>query len=353
MDTPRFLHASAYGPWQYTEDPVKEMLTVQAGGLSGQPTSFSEITADIFDGSPSSFMPVTRTNFSGKRTFPGAVKAGTSTWIFGGARFPGSDPSLVGMRNYAIGERWDRNPTDGSWISFPLGVVDDHPEYVRLLPHVIPVSPDESKVILAGWYGPRCSVQADTATPTYVYETTDEPPVPIPTHVCNSSVVTNNYIVDLAVSPPVFNPGPHPAGMARFALGSTLVLDCQEGARGGWILQSGGITDNEFNPAQAAAGGAMELYRRVDDTYVNFESIPATFTATLASPRMWHRAVELKGGSILFIGGVTFDLANSSAAIVRATEILPFEGQCGDGYCDLDPLAPSYEGGCCFMDGCT
>ena len=355
MESPRFLHASAYGPWQYDQDLLREMIVVQAGGLSGAPTSFSETTVDIFNGSLSSFELVARSNFSGMRAFPGAVKAGTNTWIFGGAQFPGSDSRLADNRNNAIGERWERNPTGGTWISSPLGIVDDHPEYIRLLPDVIPVSPDESKVILAGWYGARCSIEADTAKPTYVYETTDDPPVPIPTHICNSDVfeIANNYIVDLTVSPPIFNPGPHPAGMARFAMGSTIVLDCAQGARGGWILQSGGISDNKFTPAKVAESGAIELYRRADETYVYFEPMPATFTAKLASPRMWHTAVELRGGSILFTGGVTFDLANNFAAIVGALEILAFEGQCGDGYCHVDPLAPSYEDPkCCSIDGC-
>lgn len=361
MGSARFLHAAVHAPFQYPEDPIKEKLVLHIGGMSGDlvdPT-LAPRTVDLFEADNTAFSTMVFPNLYAQRMAPAAARgidllAGGRAvlWIFGGVQFPGYEDTP----NNAIAEKWTRNDLDGSWSNVPVDMGDDKPEYVRLYADALPLTDDGLKIMLAGWYGARC-VYDGVENPTYVYED----PVtgdPILTHICSSADVSNNCIIDVGVSPPSFTPGPEPGSTARYAMGSTILLglDDELGTREKWVLQSGGIANTDFIVSTIAGQGAVELYKPVytaEGTLDTYNAIPSeVFQARLNSPRMWHRAVELKGGNVLFIGGVKFEIESSFVTLIDSLEMLVFEGHCGDGFCESDSNSVAVEWGTCPVDHC-
>jgi hypothetical protein len=363
MTTARFLQAAVFAPWQYDEDPIKEKIVLQFGGINVEPidASIASHTVEIFqvteDGNAQFSTTPVPPNLYGQRAFPaaaigsraGATETDRVLWIFGGIPYPGRAATEAEANNAVI-EQWVRN-TDGTYTRSAAAPPASQPGYVRLfadaitLPNPQTLADDGSLIMVAGWYGARCATVGGHGTPTYDYATT-------PTYICDSSDVSNNLLVKVKENPPAFSAGPSPASDTRYALGSTILLSCSEGARGNWVLQSGGIADTHFNLSTIGDGGAIALYRPKEGDAANpYVGVTTTSTA-LKSPRMWHRAVELKGGSVLFVGGVEFDLDAGDASIIDTVEILPFEGQCGDCNFESDSNFLGFETLFCCPQDC-
>jgi len=346
MVAKRFLQATAYYPWEGDWDPAKERKFVQVGGRDNDAadSGVAGSTVDVFDSATNGFITSTIPSLLVRRTFPAAVTLGGALWIFGGSRMPGEETAP----NTGIGEKWVMSFTTKSWNA-PVALytsAEGHPEYVRLFSEAISLpgtTPALKRVLVTGWYGARCSTSAEGAeTPTFTYTNPDDE-TPIPTHICSPAAVPGNLVFDVSTDPVTISSTLYraPGGVAQ-AFAATTLLGCAEGARGGWVLQSGGIASTTFAPALVSGKGALFLY---DQSGVN---VP--LTAALDASRMWHRAVELKGGAVLFVGGARVDPARGTFEIVSDTELLSFEGQCGDGVLENVPASPAYEGACCSVD---
>ncbi len=351
MTNARFLHAAAYAPWQYDQDPIREKIVVMFGGIDGQPiaTAAATKTAEVFvlpdvPGGVAQFSNVTRPNMLLPRAFPTAA-IGTSAgqqervlWIFGGVPYPGNATNEVDP-NGAVIEGWKRNSADGTYTNWTAALPTPQPAYVRLFAEAFPLNDEGSPLLVTGWYGARCATVEGTETPTYDYSLA-------PTYICSPDAVASNFIVDVKNNPPEVIAGPAPAGDNRHAFGATVMLSCNEGARGNWILQSGGIANTNFHLSASGSLGALSLFQPTQNPNNPYQAV-TTFTSGLITPRMWHRAVELKGGSVLFIGGVKFDFLSKTAVIIDKTELLSFAGQCGDCNLESEFNSISYEGYCC------
>jgi|GEM_PF-2781038 len=348
----RFLHSATFAPPQYPEDTISNKVVLLVGGV-GSDNNASK-TVEVFEAldptTQAQFSQQTPPNLSAPRAFPSSA-TGTRPgadkkviWALGGVQYPGNMTSPDSPNN-AISEYWLRNEADGTFNRTPAPPSGDRPEYVRLFANAISFTDDGSMLMLSGWYGARCSVD-DTGheTPTYDY-------ISLPTHICSPGAVAENLLIKTTENPPSFSSGPVSANDYKHAFGSATLLSCSEGARNKWILLAGGISDTNFTPSKVGTSskGAVSLFQFTGDLTNPYRAVALSSTA-LNTPRMWHRAVELKGGSILFVGGVTFDLKNGNAQIVDTVEVLPFEGQCGDCNFESDPQSPSYESGCCQQD---
>jgi hypothetical protein len=344
MGAARFLQAAIASPVQSDQDPTRDTLILQIGGINDDPMDPTRAprTVELFDAGPTSFSGSTFPNLLGPRAFP-AVAEGrdftiprTVLYIFGGVQFPGF---LSAPQNNAVVEKWIRDDA-GSWAAQAVTLAAESPQYVRLFADALTLTDDGRKIMLAGWYGARCAFEGDGETPTYVYEDTGGNA--IPTHICSAASMQNNLMVDFIATPATFTPVTPPATAQPSAMGSTIMLSPgnENGTRAKWIMQSGGIANTKFTVSTMAGRGTVVLYKPVlapDLQLDTYTAMPAeAFSATLNSPRMWHRSVELGGGSVLFIGGVKFELGSNFAEIVSDMEILSFKGMCGDGNCEME-----------------
>ena len=342
MGAARFLQAAIAAPAQYEGDILRDTLILQVGGINGDPLDATRAprTVELFDSGPTSFSTSVFPNLLAPRAFPAAAEGrdfGISRnvlYIFGGVQFPGY---LTGTKNDAVVEKWIRDDA-GSWAAQAVTLVADSPQYVRLFADALALTDDGGKIMLAGWYGARCAFEGDGETPTYVYEDTGGNP--IPTHICSAGSMVNNAIVNFSAATATFTSVAPPATAPPSAMGSTIMLspDNENGTRAKWIMQSGGIANTAFTVSTMAGRGTVVLYKPVLTPELALDTYTAVaaeaFSATLNSPRMWHRSIELGGGSVLFIGGVKFELDSNFAAIVPDMEILSFTGMCGDGQCE-------------------
>jgi hypothetical protein len=342
MGAARFLQAAIAVPVQSELDPLKDTLILQVGGINGDPLDPTRAprTVELFDSAPTSFSTSVFPNLLGPRAFP-AVAEGMDfgitrrvLYVFGGVQFPGF---LTASQNNGVVEKWIRDDA-GSWAAQPITLAADTPQYVRLFADALALTDDGRKIMLAGWYGARCAFEGGVETPTYTYVDTEDNP--IPTHICSAGSMVNNVIVDFYASPATFTSVTLPPTAPPSAMGSTIMLspDNENGTRAKWIMQSGGIANTQFTVSTMAGRGTVALYKPVLTPELALDTYTAmateAFSATLNSPRMWHRSIELGGGSILFIGGVKFELESNFAAIIPDMEILSFTGMCGDGKCE-------------------
>jgi hypothetical protein len=358
MSMARAFQAAALVPGQHAEDTILGTMVMLFGGINADPTDPTRAsrTVDLFDSAGNGFSTTTFANLAGQRAFPSATWGRDFSvernvlWVFGGVQYPGSNATP----NTSVAEKWTRNIT-GVMEATPINLTTDSPQLVRLFSQALPLTDDGAKVMLAGWYGARCSFASGAEAATYVYEDPDSGD-PIPNHICSAATVSNNLIVNLAVSPPSFTPVQYPASAQGSAMGSTIMLGLDDdlGTRKKWILQSGGVANTSFTVSTMAGRGSVILFKPVYtpdnalDTYNPVQS--DAFSATLASPRMWHRAVELKGGNVLVVGGVKFELDSNFAVIVDDMEMILFEGLCGDGNCEQALNSVFLELGTCSVD---
>jgi hypothetical protein len=359
MSMARAFQAASLVPGQFADDPIQGTLVLLFGGINADPSDPTRAprTVDLFEAGGNGFSGTTFSNLAAQRAFPAAswgrdAAAGKNVlWVFGGMQWPGDNPTP----NSAVAEKWTRNDITHVLEATPISLAADSPQLVRLFARALPLTDDGVKIMLAGWYGARCSFDAGTETPTFVYENPDTGD-PIPTHICSAATVSNNMIVDLNAATPTFTAVAQPPSVQASAMGSTIMLGLDEdlGTRKKWILQSGGVANTGFTVSTMAGRGSLVVYKPVytpDNKLDTYNAVASdAFSATMGSPRMWHQTVELKGGNVLVVGGVKFELDSDFATIIEDMEMVVFEGLCGDGTCEQALNSVSLELGTCNVD---